>query len=602
MLRYTPPVDDMAFALFNVFNAEAEWARAPALAEVDEDLAKAVLSEAGKLAVETLLPSYQSSDAEGARWHDGAVVAPTGFRAAFNGLAQGGWLSVSGNPDHGGQGLPKMLTVLVEEMFWAANTNLYLYGTLTIGVATCLDAHADAEIKRRYLPRLYRGEWTGAMALTEPHAGTDLGLIRTRAEPLANGTYAITGNKIFITSGEHDLAENIVHLVLAKLPDAPPGSSGISLFLVPKFLPHDDADDPAALECEARPSVRNGFVSRSIEHKMGIRGSATSAIEYDAAVGYLIGEPNRGLACMFTMMNHARVSVGIQGLGLADLAYQNAVAYARERPQGRAASGPRHPNAEADSILVHADVRRMLLAQRAFTEGGRALAIYVGLLLDRAEHSADKAWRNAAQAAVDLLTPVAKAFLTDRAMECALLAQQTFGGHGYIAEHGMEQIVRDVRISQIYEGANGVQALDFTVRKVLRDRGQALRRLLDDFRAEAVPEEFKIPLHAAVDATERAAEGIATAAATDPDAPGAASADFLELAGLTIYAWLWARMAQAAMRATTGRGDAAQRDRHEDKLEVARFFFAKLLPKTVALERGIQTGAATVMALPEERF
>ena len=593
MLRYTPPVDDMAFALFDVFDAEAEWARLPAFADMDEAVAKAVLAEAGKLAAETLLPSYQSSDAQGARWRDGVVVAPAGFRAAFHGLVKGGWLGVSGSPHHGGQGLPKMLTVLVEEMFWAANTNLYLYGALTTGAAICINAHADAALKRRYLPRLYSGEWTGAMALTEPHAGTDLGLIRTRAEPLADGTYAITGNKIFITSGEHDLADNIVHLVLAKLPDAPPGSRGISLFLVPKYRPSDDAaDDP-----HAAGSVRNGFVSRSIEHKMGIRGSATSAIEYDAAVGHLIGEPNRGLACMFTMMNHARVSVGIQGLGLAELGYQNAVAYARERPQGRAPSGPRDQNAEADSILVHPDVRRMLLAQRAFTEGGRAFAAYVGLLLDRAEHTTDEVERDAAQVAVDLLTPVAKAFLTDRAMDCALLAQQTFGGHGYIAEHGMEQIVRDVRISQIYEGTNGVQALDFTARKVLRDRGQALRRLLNDLRGEAVPDEFRAPLHAALDATERAAERIATAARAAPAAPGAASVEFLELAGLAIYAWLWARMAQVVTRA-----DAAQRARHEGKLDVARFFYAKLLPKTVALERAIQAGAAPVMALPEELF
>ena len=587
MLRYAPPVEDMAFVLFDVFGAEAEWARLAPLAETDAALANAVLETAGKLAVDTLLPTYQSSDAQGARWRDGEVFAPDGFKAAFEALAAGGWFGVSGNPEHGGQGLPKMLTVHVEEMFWAANSNLYLYGALTTGASLCIDAHAEAGIKRQWLPPLYRGQWTGAMALTEPHAGTDLGLIRTRAEPRPDGTYAITGNKIFITSGEHDLADNIVHLVLAKLPGAPAGSKGISLFLVPKHLPGaGGAGSPEA-------GARNGFVSRAIEHKMGIRGSATSAIEYDRATGYLVGEPNRGLACMFTMMNHARISVGVQGLGLAELAYQNAVTYAKERPQGRAAAGPRQPNAEADAILVHADVRRMLLTQRAFTEGGRAFAAYLGLMLDRAAHAAEPAARQAAQANVDLLTPVAKAFITDRAMECALLAQQTFGGHGYIAEHGMEQIVRDVRISQIYEGTNGVQALDFIARKVLRDGGRALARLLAELRAHAVPAEFQAPLHAALDATRDAAQTIAAQAQRDPDAPGAAAADFLELAGLAIYAWLWARMAQAA---------AQVGERRQAKVEVARFYYAKLLPKTAGLARSIAAGGAPVMALPEELF
>ncbi len=577
MLRYAPPLDDAAFVLFDVFGAEAEWSRQPAFAEVDRALAEAVLAEAGKFAAERLLPTYQSSDAEGARWENGEVTAPSGFKATFAGLAEGGWFGVSGNPAHGGQGLPKMLTLLVEEMFWGANTNLYLYGALTTGAALCIDAHGDEAIKQRYLPRLYNGEWTGAMALTEAHAGTDLGLIRTRAEPRPDGTYALTGTKIFITSGEHDLAENIVHLVLAKLPDAPPGSRGISLFLVPKFLPAEAAPE--------RNDRRNGFVSRSIEHKMGIRGSATSMIEYDGAVGHLIGEPNRGLACMFTMMNHARVSVGVQGLALAELGYQNAVAYARERLQGRAATGPSNPHGEADSILVHPDVRRMLLTQRAFTEGGRAFAAYVGLLLDRAAQG-----EVAAQGLVDLLTPVAKAFLTDRGMECALLAQQTFGGHGFIQEHGVEQIVRDARIGPIYEGTNGVQALDFTARKVLRDDGKALRHLLDDCRTDAVPDEFREPLDAALQAVENAAGTIAAATRQDANAAGAVATDFLELTGLALYAWLWAKMAGAAG------------DEENGKLAVARFFYAKLLPKTLGLECAIAAGAAPVMAMPEGQF
>ena len=576
MLSYSPPVDDMAFVLFDVFDAEAEWARMPAFGNVDRSLALAVLREAGKLASEAMAPLYQSADAEGAHWQDGDVRAPSGFKDAFRALAEGGWFGVSGNPRFGGQGLPKALTGLVEEMFWAANSNLYLYGALTTGAATCINAHGDVDAKARYLPSLYAGKSTGAMALTEAHAGTDLGLMRTRAVPDGQH-YALTGTKVFITSGEHDLAENIVHLVLAKLPDAPAGTGGISLFIVPKFLPDGG---------------RNRFSSGSIEHKMGIRGSATSVINYDGATGYLVGEPHKGLRCMFTMMNHARVSVGIQGVGLADLAYQNAAIYARERLQGRAPTGPTNPDAAADSILVHPDVRRMLLTQRAFAEGGRAFAALVGLLLDQAESAAEAADRETAQRFVDLLTPVVKAFLTDRGTEGALLAQQVFGGHGYIVDHGMEQIVRDVRITQIYEGANGIQALDFAGRKVLRDGAQTLRLFLDRCRADDVPDEFHEPLGAAFDTIERVARYLLASAGKNPDLPGASSADFLELTGLGVYAWLWAKMAAAA---TIG-------DRGTSKLAVARFFYAKLLPKTEALAQNIVNGADPVMAFPESQF
>ena len=573
MLRYSAPLTDMSFVLFDVFSADEQWARMPALSETDKPLALAVLAEASKVAREVMAPLYQASDAEGAHWRNGTVSAPAGFKEAFKALAEGGWFGVAGNADHGGQGLPKMLTVPLEEMLWAANVNLYLYGALTVGAAVCIDTHGDQAMKRTYLPRLYGGDWTGAMALTESHAGTDLGMIRTRAEPRADGVYEITGTKIFITSGEHDVADNIVHLVLAKLPDAPPGSRGISLFLVPKYLPDGN---------------RNTFASGSIEHKMGIRGSATSVINYDAAKGYLVGAPNGGLANMFTMMNHARLSVGIQGLGLGELAYQNALAYARERLQGRASSGPKNPDAQADSILVHPDVRRMLLTQRAFTEGGRAFAAYVGLLLDRAKYAEEALDRESAQSFVDLLTPVVKAFLTDRGMEGAVLAQQVFGGHGYIVEHGMEQIVRDARIAQIYEGTNGVQALDFTARKVLRDGGATLQRLLGEMAEDSVPEEFAVPLSEALAAIEAATAHLIAGAPSDPDLPGAISADFLELTGLGIYAWLWARMAHL---------DA---DSRHHKREVARFFYAKLLPKTRTLLACIEAGSGSVMALPEE--
>ena len=574
MLSYSPPIADMEFVLFDVFAAEAEWARMPALKETDRELALAVLAEAGKVASGVMAPLYQASDSEGAQWRDGVVTAPAGFKEGFKELAEGGWFGVAGNAEHGGQGLPKMLTVPLEEMLWSANVNLYLYGALTVGAAVCIDTHGDEAMKRNYLPRLYGGEWTGAMALTESHAGTDLGMIRTRAVP-AGDAFEITGTKIFITSGEHDLVDNIVHLVLAKLPDAPAGSRGISLFLVPKYLPD---------------GTRNGFASGSIEHKMGIRGSATSVINYDAATGYLVGAPNGGLANMFTMMNHARLSVGIQGLGLGELAYQNAVTYARDRLQGRAASGPQNPDAPADSILVHPDVRRMLLTQRAFSEGGRAFAAFVGLMLDRAKYADVATDRESAQAFVDLLTPLVKAFLTDRGMEGAVLAQQVFGGHGYIVEHGMEQIVRDARIAQIYEGTNGVQALDFTARKVLRDGGRTLKRLLGEMADDPVPAEFQAPLANALAAVETATAHLLAQAPSNPDLPGAISVDFLELTGLGIYAWLWARMAHADT-------DAAR-----NKTDVARFFYAKLLPKTGSLLANIEAGADSVMALAGESF
>ena len=574
MLCYEPPVEDMEFVLFDVFHADEEWARAKGFDAVDRALAEAVLAEGGKLAKEVMAPLYQTSDAEGARWQDGRVSAPSGFKQAFQALAEGGWLGVSGDAQLGGQGLPKALSALLEELLWGANSNLYLYGALTVGAGICIAAHASDELKEAYLPGLYAGASTGAMALTEAHAGTDLGLIRTRAEPVDGNRYALTGTKIFITSGEHDLAANIVHLVLAKLPGAPAGSAGISLFLVPKVLPD---------------GTRNGFSSGSIEHKMGIRGSATSVINYEAATGYLIGAPNRGLACMFTMMNHARLSVGIQGLGLAELAYQNAVAYARERLQGRSTGGPQNPSQAADSILVHPDVRRMLMTQRAFVEGGRAFAAYVGLMLDRC-HDDDAERRQAAQERADLLTPVVKAFATDRGMECALLAQQVYGGHGFIVEHGVEQIVRDIRISQIYEGTNGIQALDFTGRKVLRDGGAALFRLLDDMRQDEVAAEFQAALAQALEQVDRVARWL-LGEAKDPHLPGAAATDFLELTGLAIYAWLWAKMAQADDEGSS-----------RAKTDTARFFYAKLLPKTLALEQSIRNGAASVMAMREEQF
>ena len=578
MLKYQAPLQDMEFLLFDLFRIDREWADAPAFADLDADLARAVLGEAGKLASEVMAPVNQAGDDAGCRWTNGKVEAPAAFKPAYRQLAEGGWFGLSGNPAYGGQGMPKLLGCLVEEMFWGANTGLYLYGTLSVGAAVCIEAHGSEAQKKLYLPKLYSGEWSAAMDLTEPQAGTDLGLLRTRATPAGDGTYRISGAKMFITSGEHDLSRNIVHLVIARCPGAPKGTGGISLFIVPKFIP----------DANGLPGMRNGVASGALEHKMGVVGSATNLMNYEEAVAYRVGEENAGLACMFTMMNHERLAVGLQGLGAGELAYQQAAAYAKERLQGRAPTGPQRPDGEADPLLVHPDVRRMLLTIRAYTEGGRAFAMLVGRSLDRAKHSEDA--NN--QTLADLLTPVAKAFLSDRGFECAVLAQQVFGGHGYIKEWGMEQIVRDVRIAPIYEGANGVQALDLIGRKVLRDGGDALRRFAAEMAAHPVPGEHEAPLRAALERLVGVTDWLLAKAPEDPNLPGAASTDYLELAGMTIYAWLWARMAGAAPNNAFGQA----------KRRTARFFFQKLLPKTEALARSIKAGSSALMDMPQELF
>ena len=578
MLEYQAPERDIEFLLFELFRVQETWRDIPAFAEVGEDLARAVIGEGGRLAAEVIAPTNQPGDEAGCTWEDGEVRVPAAFHEAFAEMAGGGWLGLAGNPDYEGQGMPKMLGCLVEEMFWATNTSLFLYGSLTTGASICIDSHGTEEQKALYLPRLYSGQWTGSMDLTEPHAGSDLGIIRTRAEPHADGSYRITGTKIFITGGEHDLAENIIHLVLAKLPDAPAGTRGISLFIVPKFLVNEDGSI----------GERNAVLSGSIEHKMGIRGSATSVMNFDGAVGYMVGEPNQGLACMFTMMNYERLSVGLQGLGAGELAYQQAARYARERLQGRAAGGPKNPDGPADPLLVHADVRRMLLTIRAFTEAGRAFALFTGLQLDLGKYAGD----DQALAFSQLLTPIAKAFLTDRGFEAAVLAQQTFGGHGYIREWGVEQIVRDVRIGQIYEGTNGIQAQDLIVRKVLRDGGKTLAALFATFDPAAVEEGYREALGDAFARVEAATAHVLDRAAEDADLPGAVSTDYLDLVGYTLYAWFWARMATAAGDDDFGRA----------KKECAAFYFARLLPRTLALEAGVLTGSACVMGMPEEAF
>ncbi|MBG6635671.1 acyl-CoA dehydrogenase C-terminal domain-containing protein [Pseudomonas aeruginosa] len=593
MPEYNAPLRDMRFLLNDVFDAPALWQRLPRLAErIDADTADAILEEAAKVTGGLLAPLNRSGDEEGAQWQDGAVRTPAGFREAYATYAEGGWVGLTGNPAHGGMGMPKMLAVQFEEMMYAANASFSLYSTLSAGACLALDAHGSEELKNRYLPNMYAGTWAGSMCLTEPHAGTDLGIIRTKAEPQADGSYRISGTKIFITGGEQDLTENIIHLVLAKLPDAPAGSRGISLFLVPKFLVGDDG----AL------GARNAVHCGSIEHKMGIKASATCVMNFDGASGWLVGEVNKGLAAMFTMMNYERLSIGIQGIGCAEMSYQSAVAYARERLQSRAPTGPVARDKAADPIIVHPDVRRMLLTMKALTEGGRAFSTYVGQQLDLAKYAEDQEERSQAEALVALLTPVAKAFFTDTGLESCVLGQQVFGGHGYIREWGQEQLVRDVRIAQIYEGTNGIQALDLMGRKVVANGGLFLSIFSREVRAFAAGAnaelaEFVTPLLTALDLLDNLTQGIVARAGNDPREIGAASVEYLHLFGYTAYAYLWARMAAAALRQRE-----VDPSFHDGKLATARFYFARILPRVHSLAAAVEAGSESLSGLEAEQF
>jgi alkylation response protein AidB-like acyl-CoA dehydrogenase len=577
-MDYTARERDADFLMNDVFDVQKSWAEIEAYQELSSDLIKAVVAEGGRLASEVMAPLNEVGDAHGCELKDGEVITPPGFKDAFAQLTQGGWLGLSGNPAFGGQGMPKSVAGLIEEMFWAANSSLFLYGSLTVGACLSIDAHGSAEQKNTYLEKLYSGQWTGAMALTESHAGTDLGMMRTKAEPQADGSYNITGTKIFITSGEHDMAENIVHLTLARIVDGPTGTKGISLFIVPKFLPNEDGS----------LGPRNGWASGSLEHKMGINGSATSVINYDGAKGFLLGEEHQGLGAMFTMMNYERLSVGLQGLGAGDLAYQHSARYAQDRIQGRSATGAQNPDAEADSLLVHPDVRRMLLTQRAYVDGCRAFAFFAGMQLDAAKHKGDEQADRFGQ----LLTPVVKAFLTDKGLEGAVMAQQILGGHGYVKEWGVEQIVRDARIAQIYEGANGIQALDLAGRKVVRDGGKTLAELLDVLAEFEIDPEHQSQVAQAFARLLRASQSMVARSNEDANLPGAVSADFLDLMGMTLCAWAWGVMAHQA-------GDD---DFGLAKKQTARFFFARLLPRTLGLEQSILASSDVLMDMPEALF
>lgn len=592
MPEYQAPLRDIHFVLHEVFAAESVWAAMPQTAEFNRELADSILEEGAKICSNLLAPLNRSGDEEGVRWENGKVKTPAGFREAFKTYAENAWIGLGGNPAYGGQGVPKMLNVAYEEMLQAANNSFCLYATLTFGAALALDAHASEELKSFYLPRLYSGEWTGVMCLTEPHAGSDLGIIRTRAEDNGDGSYCITGTKIFITGGEHDMTDNIIHLVLAKLPDSPAGSKGISLFLVPKIMPNPDGSLGRA----------NAVSCASVEHKMGIHASATCVMNFDAAQGFLVGEINRGLNCMFTMMNYERLSMGIQGLGCSEMAYQASLAYARDRLQGRAPEGLKQPDDYADPIIHHPDVRRMLLTQKAYIEAGRAFSAYVGMQLDCAKYGAGEEQARAEQL-VALLTPVAKAFMSDKGLECCVLGQQVFGGHGYIREWGVEQLVRDVRIAQIYEGTNGIQALDLADRKVVANKGAYVDLFLAEMEGfitetgggHARLEPFLEALSKAIGELRATTQWLLQHAAGNKNEVGAASVEYLHLFGFTAYAYMWARMAKVASQAEQGAF-------YDAKLKTGMFFIQRLLPQVSMLAGVVQQGCAAVMAHDVDQF
>ncbi|TLG78718.1 acyl-CoA dehydrogenase C-terminal domain-containing protein [Methylocystis sp. B8] len=597
MPSYKAPVDDTLFLLNDVLNFQ-RFGNLPGFADVTPDVMSQILFEAGRLCEEALAPLNQSGDEKGCVRHDDASVStPPGFKEAHDAFAEGGWISLTVPEEYGGQGLPYTLSMAMNEFASSANMSFAMYPGLTQGALAALLRHGNDEQKKLYVPKMADGRWSGTMNLTEPQCGTDLGLLTTKATPRDDGSYSITGQKIFISAGEHDLAENIVHLVLARIEGAPAGVKGISLFIVPKFLVNGDG----AL------GPRNGVSCGSIEEKMGIHGNSTCVMNYDGAQGFLVGEANRGLNAMFVMMNEARLGVAMQGLALSEVAYQNAAQYAKERLQGRALSGPKDPKMPADPIIVHPDVRRMLLEIKAFNEAARGFALSAALDSDIAHRSDDAASRQAAEDRLGLLTPVLKGVLTDMGFENTVKAQQVYGGHGYIREWGMEQFVRDSRISMIYEGANGIQALDLVGRKLPRDGGRAIMtyfketsEFLNPLASDEAMKPFAMPVKSALDDLQKATMWLMQNAMTKPDNAGAASYDYMHLFGRVALGVMWVKIAQAAMEKKSREPHEAAR--MDAKLLTARFYMERMLPETSLRLTRISTGADTMMSLAEEMF
>ncbi len=589
MQTYTAPLRDMRFVLHELHPAKS----LPGTEEFTPELLDTVLEEAGKFCTEILLPLNASGDEEGCHYENGVVRTPKGFKEAYKAFSEAGWGALNADPQYGGQGLPETIAKLVEEMICASNISFGLYPGLSHGAYLALKSHGSSELKDFYLPKLVSGEWSGTMCLTEPHCGTDLGMLRTKAVPQEDGSYKLNGSKIFISAGEHDMAENIVHLVLARLPDAPAGIKGISLFLVPKFLS----------DVNGKPGTRNGVSCAAIEHKMGIKASATCQMNFDDATGWLVGTPHKGMQAMFVMMNSERLSVGTQGLGIGEAAYQGAVAYAKDRLQGRSLAGAKYPDKPADPIIVHPDIRRNLMTMRAYNEGCRALGGWVASVMDIAERSENPAEKAEAEEFIAIITPVVKALFTDLGFESANLAVQTYGGHGYIRDHGMEQLVRDSRIAMIYEGTNGIQALDLVGRKLPANMGRGLRRFFHPVAAfiEAEQNHPKIGkmvqgFARAFGALQLATGFIAEKGLKDAEEAGAAATDYLRLFGLVALGFMWMRSAKIAAEAS---GDE---EFYAAKLTTARFFVERILPQAGALLYTIKSGKGAMMALEDEAF
>jgi alkylation response protein AidB-like acyl-CoA dehydrogenase len=597
MTVYTAPINETRFVLNHVIGLE-RYSHIAGYDALDEGSLTAVLEGVGRFAAEVLAPLNQIGDASGCiRESDGSVTTPPGIKKAYTQWTEAGWTALDAAPEYGGMGLPKIISTAVSEYVLSANQAFETYSGLTTAAAAAVRVSASDELKALYLPKMTTGQWSGTMNLTEPHCGTDLGLIRTKAVPAPDGTFRITGTKIFITAGEHDLTENIVHMVLARLPDAPAGTRGISLFLVPKFIP-DEAGNPGQ---------RNSLSCGSIEHKMGIRGSATCTMNYDDATGWLVGEPHRGLTAMFVMMNAARLGVGLQGLAQAEAAFQNAKVYALDRRQGRALTGPVEPDQSADLLIVHPDVRRMLMEAKAHTEGLRALCLWAALLVDISEHAPDAAERADAEDRLALLTPVIKAFGSDKGFETAVNCQQIWGGHGYIAENGMDQFVRDARIAMIYEGANGVQAMDLVGRKLGLRGGQTFANFLADisaFTSETSSDDALSDISASLDRAVgdllASALWLQSSGAENPNHLGAGSTAFLHLFGIVTLGYMWLRMAKAA----TSVGDASDHSPGflAAKVTTAQFYATRMLPETAGLRAKVEAGADLMMAIAPDEF